>query len=42
MKLLLKEMLKKRKEKKITAVLDFDPMLPTFAFPALGADPFRF
>jgi hypothetical protein len=25
-----------------TAVLDLDSMLPRFAFPALGADPFQF
>jgi hypothetical protein len=25
-----------------TAVLDLDPMLPRFAFPALEADPFQF
>jgi hypothetical protein len=34
------------KEKKClsssTAVLDLDPMLPRFALPALGADPFQF
>jgi hypothetical protein len=44
MKLLLRDMLKKKKKRKSlsssTAVLDIDPMLPTFAFPALGADPF--